>query len=42
MIDAIEELILSTLSKISKQDTIQICDYLRDYGHKVTEDELDS
>ena len=42
MIDEIDELILSTLSKNSKQDTIEICDYLRDYGHNVTEDEIDS
>ena len=42
MIDEIDELILSTLSKNSKQDTIGICDYLRDYGHNVTEDEIDS
>src|SRR6185312_7131596 len=41
MIDEIDELILSTLSKNSKQDTIEICDYLRDYGRNVTEDEID-
>ena len=42
MIDAIDELILSMPSKNSKQDTVEICDYLRDYGHKVTEDEIGS
>jgi DNA-binding Lrp family transcriptional regulator len=30
------------LSKNSKKDTIEICDYLRGYGHNVTEDEIDS
>jgi DNA-binding Lrp family transcriptional regulator len=42
MIDAIDELILSMLSKNSKQDTEEICDYFRDYEHRVTEDEIDS
>jgi DNA-binding Lrp family transcriptional regulator len=42
MINAIDELILSMLSKNSKQDTVEICDYLRDYGNRVTEDEIDS
>jgi hypothetical protein len=42
MIDATDELILSMLSKNSKQDTVEICDYLRDYGNRVTEDEIDS
>lgn len=42
MIDVIDELILSTLSKNSRQDTIEIWDYLRDHGYNLSEDEIES
>ena len=43
MIDVVEcELILSTLSKNSRQDTAEIWDYLRDHGYNLSEDDRDS
>lgn len=42
MIDNIDELILSTLSKDSKQDTREILDFLRDHGYNLREDEIES
>ena len=42
MIDNIDELILSTLSKDSKQDTREILDFLRDHGYSLREDEIES
>jgi DNA-binding Lrp family transcriptional regulator len=42
MIDVVDELILSTLSKNSRQDTAEIWDYLRDHGYNLSEDEIDS
>jgi DNA-binding Lrp family transcriptional regulator len=42
MVDAVDELILSALSRNSKQDTVEICDILRDYGYYLTEEEIES
>lgn len=42
VIDGIDELILSTLSRNSKQDTKEIWAFLRDYGHSLTNDEIES
>jgi Lrp/AsnC family leucine-responsive transcriptional regulator len=40
--DKIDELILSTLSKDSKQDVREIWDFLRGFGFNLTEDEIES
>lgn len=40
MLDNIDELILSTLSMNSKQDNEEIWDFLRGYGHNLTEEEI--
>lgn len=42
MIDSADELILSTLSKNSRQDIKEIWDFLRDHGHDLTEGEIES
>ncbi|HEX7031613.1 MAG TPA: histidine kinase [Nitrososphaera sp.] len=42
MQDKIDELILSTLSKNSKQDVREIWDFLREFGFNLTEDEIES
>ena len=42
MHDNIDELILSTLSKDSKQDTKEIWDFLMGFGHNLTEEEIES
>lgn len=42
MVDAVDELILSALSRNSKQDTIEIWDLLRDRGYSLTEEEIES
>jgi DNA-binding Lrp family transcriptional regulator len=42
MLDSIDELILSTLSRNSRQDTKEIWDFLRGFGHSLTEDEIES
>ena len=42
MVDAVDELILSALSQNSKQDTVEICDILRDHGYYLTEEEIES
>ena len=42
MIDSIDELILSALSKDAKQDLNEIWDFLRNYGHNLSLDEIDS
>ena len=36
------KLILSTLSRKSRQDTKEIWDFLRGFGHNLTEDEIKS
>ena len=41
MIDNIDEIILSALSKDSKQDTREIWDFLRDHGYNLSEDEIE-
>ncbi len=42
MLDSIDELILSALSKNSKQDILEIWDFLKEYGHNLTEEEIES
>jgi DNA-binding Lrp family transcriptional regulator len=42
MIDDADELILSALSKDSRQDTKEIWDFLRGHGHNLTEEEIES
>ena len=42
MVDAVDELILSALSRNSKQDTIEIWDLLRVGGYPLTEEEIES
>lgn len=42
MLDSIDELILSTLSKNSKQYNKEIWDFLRGYGHSLTEEEIET
>jgi Lrp/AsnC family leucine-responsive transcriptional regulator len=42
MIDAIDEFIISGLSKNCKQDTVELWDYLRDHGYNLSEDEIES
>jgi Lrp/AsnC family leucine-responsive transcriptional regulator len=42
MVDSIDELILSTLSKDSRQDSREIWDFLRGYGHNLAEEEIHS
>lgn len=40
--DDTDDLILSTLSKNSKQDVKEIWDFLRGYGHNLSENEIES
>ena len=42
MLDTVDELILSALSKNSKQDLHEMGDYIRDYGYNLTIDEIRS
>ena len=42
MLDNVDELILSTLSKNSKQYNKEIWDFLRSYGHSLTEEEIET
>ncbi|MGH9876073.1 MAG: Lrp/AsnC family transcriptional regulator [Nitrososphaera sp.] len=42
MLDKIDELVLSILSKNSKQDINEIWDFLRGFGHNLSEDEIAS
>ena len=42
MLDYIDELILSTLGKNSRQDIREIWDSLRGYGYNLTEEEIQS
>jgi len=42
MLDSIDELILSTLSKNARQDAKEIWDFLRGFGHNLSEDEVES
>jgi DNA-binding Lrp family transcriptional regulator len=42
LVDAVDELILSALSRNSKQDTIEIWDFLRDRGYSLTEEEIET
>jgi len=40
MVDGIDELILSTLSTNSRQDTTELLDFLRGYGYNLTDEEI--
>ena len=42
MVDDVDELILSTLSKDSKQHTKEISDFLKDHGCSISEKEIES
>lgn len=42
MVDDIDELILSSLSKNSRQDAKEMWDFLRGHGHNLTEEEIES
>jgi DNA-binding Lrp family transcriptional regulator len=42
MVDTIDEVILSTLSVNSKQDTKEIWDFLMDYDYNLTDEEIES
>jgi DNA-binding Lrp family transcriptional regulator len=42
MLDNIDELILSTLSKNSEQDVKEIWDFLNGCGHRLTEEEIET
>jgi DNA-binding Lrp family transcriptional regulator len=42
MVDNVDELILSTLSKNSKQHTKEIWEFLRDHGCYISEKEIES
>jgi DNA-binding Lrp family transcriptional regulator len=42
MLDNVDELILTTLSKNSKQYNKEIWDFLRGYGHSLTEEEIEA
>lgn len=41
-VDDVDELILSALSRNSKQDTQELWDFLRGHGHNLTEEEIES
>ena len=42
MTDEIDELIISALSKDSRQDSAEIWDFLRGFGHDVAPEEIES
>ena len=42
MVDRIDELLLSALSQNSKQGTAELWDYLKGFGHNISEEEIDS
>lgn len=42
MADEIDELILSTLSKDSRQDSAEVWDFLRGFGHNISREEIES
>jgi DNA-binding Lrp family transcriptional regulator len=42
MVEDVDELILSALSKNARQDVREIWDFLRGHGHNLTEEEIDS
>lgn len=42
MVDMVDELIISALSKNSNQDIFEIWDFIRECGHNVTEEEIES
>lgn len=42
MVDKVDEIILSALSQDSKQGTFEIWDYLRGFGHNISQDEIES
>lgn len=42
MVDGIDELIISALSQNSRQSTFELWDFLKGFGHNVTEEEIES
>ena len=42
MTDEIDELIISALSKDSRQDSAELWDFLRGFGHNITQEEIES
>ena len=42
MVDGIDEIILSTLSTNSRQDTSELSDFLSGYGYNLTDEEIES
>ncbi len=42
MVDRIDELIISALSQNSKQGTFELWDFLKGFGHNVSEEEIES
>jgi DNA-binding Lrp family transcriptional regulator len=42
MVDNVDELILSTLSRNSRQDVVEIWDFLRGHGYNLTEEDIES
>ena len=42
MLDEIDELIISALSKDSRQDSAELWDFLRGFGHEITQEEIES
>ena len=42
MTDEIDELIISALSKDSRQDSAEVWDFLRGFGHNISQEEIES
>lgn len=42
LVDKIDELLISALSQNSKYETAEICDFLRSFGYRVSEEEVES
>ncbi len=42
MVDNVDELIISALSKDARQDTFELWDYIRRFGYNVPEEEIES
>ena len=42
MTDEIDELLISALSKDSRQDSAELWDFLRGFGHNITQEEIES
>lgn len=42
LVDKIDELLISALSQNSKYETVEICDFLRSAGYRISEEEVES